>query len=133
MKFNYFTGNINHLRTDEIFVFGSNLAGIHGSGAARLAKDSFGAELYIGEGYTGQCYAIPTKDEHIISLGLRDIKVYVDRFCEETYNNLDKVFICTQVGCGLAGYIPKEIAWMFKKANPYNTVFDYVWQKYLED
>ena len=56
----YTPDNITHLDEDEVFVFGSNLQGMHCGGAARTAVQKFGAIMGQGEGMQGQSYAIPT-------------------------------------------------------------------------
>jgi hypothetical protein len=106
--------NIVTLKPNEVFVFGSNEAGIHGAGAAKLALNKFGAEWGNGIGLQGQSYAIPTKDFDIRTLSLDLIKHYVDEFLEFAKYNPDFTFFVTQIGCGLAGRTPKEIAPMFK-------------------
>ena len=105
--------NTNTLKENEIFVFGSNLAGIHGGGAALYAKNSFGAVIGVGEGLTGQCYALPTKDRNIETLSLNNIYKSVEVLLEVVRNS-DKFFIITAVGCGLAGYSVNDIAPMFE-------------------
>ena len=69
--------HITHLSKCEVFVFGSNLAGHHRGGAARMAHELFGAEWGVGSGPTGQCYAIPTMQG-----GIETIRPYVDEFIE---------------------------------------------------
>jgi hypothetical protein len=110
--------NITKLAPHEIFVFGSNLAGIHGAGAAKFARQRFGAELGVGCGRTGQCYAIATKDSFIRSRSLEAIASSVADFKRYASNHPDLVFLVTEIGCGLAGYSPKEIAPMFKDCPP---------------
>jgi len=112
----YTPNNIVSLKPYEIFVFGSNEAGIHGAGAARVARDLFGAKIGQGVGRTGQTYAIPTKDHMIKTLDLGKIKKYVDCFIEESKNYPYLTFLVTEIGCGLAGYTIKDIAPMFKNA-----------------
>lgn len=99
-----------------IFVFGSNLAGIHGAGAADEAYQNFDAKWGVGEGPTGRAYAIPTKDENIQTLPLERIKQSVDKFIEHARQCSAEEFFVTAVGCGLAGYTPEQIAPMFKDA-----------------
>lgn len=106
--------NTQTLKSNEVFVFGSNLAGQHLGGAALLAKEKFGAELGVGEGMTGQCYALPTKDENIETLPIAEIHKVIEQLRETVGNNRDKFFIITAVGCGLAGYEAKDIAPMFE-------------------
>lgn len=102
---------ISHLNDDEIFVFGSNLAGMHGGGAARIAHRKFGAEWGIGVGLTGQTYAIPTMQG-----GVETIAPYVDEFIEYAHNHRELKFYVTRIGCGIAGFRDKDIAPLFKNA-----------------
>ncbi len=60
MNMEYTPENITSLDEDEVFVFGSNLAGMHAGGAARVAYERFGAVMGQGVGMQGQSYAIPT-------------------------------------------------------------------------
>lgn len=108
------SSNITVLPPNNIFVFGSNLAGRHGLGTAKLARKKFGAIYGIGVGLQGHSYAIPTKDYNIITLPLRDIHPYVQAFLEFARKHTDLIFHVTPVGCGLAGYKPKDIAPMFR-------------------
>lgn len=98
----------------SIFVFGSNLAGRHGKGAALYARQNHGAVYGVGVGPTGSAYAIPTKDEHIRTLPLDRIEQYVADFISYAKANLDLTFQVTRIGCGLAGYMDHQIAPMFK-------------------
>ena len=84
--------NIKKLAPDEIFVFGSNLAGHHGGGAARVALDRFGAQWGVGEGIQGQSYAIPTMQG-----GVETIKPYVDRFLDLAYEWDQNTFLVTRI------------------------------------
>ncbi len=95
----------------EIFVFGSNLAGQHYGGAARIAYEKFGAEWGVGTGRTGQTYAIPTMHG-----GIDDIKPYVDEFIEYARNHPNNRFLLTRIGCGIAGFNDSQIAPLFSKA-----------------
>ncbi len=98
----------------EIFVFGSNLAGIHGAGSAHHAFVHYGARWGIGEGPTGNSYAIPTKDEDVVkTLPLSRINESVDRFIEYARAHPEHTFKLVAIGCGLAGYTPDQIAPMF--------------------
>ncbi len=99
-----------------IFVFGSNLAGRHGKGAAQVARDRFGARYGVGEGLTGRSYAVPTKDLRLRTLPLIDIQAHVERFLEFARENPELTFIVTAVGCGLAGHDPKDMASLFRAA-----------------
>lgn len=108
--------NIQKLEQNQIFVFGSNLGGFHGGGAAWLAHNKFGAKMKEGVGMTGTCYAIPTKDVRIKTMLLRDIKPYVEDFIKFAKRQPSFTFLVTQVGCGLAGYKPEHIAPLFEDA-----------------
>lgn len=101
---------ITELSMCEIFVFGSNLAGQHHGGAARMAHDRFGAEWGVGVGPTGQCYAIPTMHG-----GVEDIKPYVDEFVEYVRKHPNNRFLVTRIGCGIAGFTDEEMAPLFKE------------------
>lgn len=99
-----------------IFVFGSNLAGRHGKGAAKWALDRFGAKYGQGEGLQGTSYAIPTKDRNIQTLPHRRIRVHVLRFLKFAREHPELNFQLTPIGCGLAGYAPEQIAPLFADA-----------------
>ena len=99
---------ITALRPDEVFVFGSNLAGAHGGGAARLAYNCFGAVWGQGVGLQGQSYAIPTMQG-----GVETIKPYVDEFVSFAAEHKEYKFLVTRIGCGIAGFTPDEIAPLF--------------------
>ncbi len=102
---------ITILSDDEIFVFGSNLQGRHGGGAARMAHQRFGAEWGVGTGPTGQTYAIPTMHG-----GVEAIKPYVDEFIEYAESHPQNRFLVTRVGCGIAGFTDSQIAPLFAGA-----------------
>lgn len=112
------------------FVFGSNLAGVHGAGAALFAKQYHGAIQYQGIGLQGNSYGIPTKDVRIQTLSLLTIERYINDFIRFAYLHPEMQFQVTQIGCGLAGYTPSNIAPMFKDA-PNNCYFDKAWAPYL--
>lgn len=99
-----------------IFVFGSNLAGIHGKGDALLARYLHGALLGVGEGLQGDSYGLPTKDKRIQALSLADIAVNVDRLLEFARAYPDWSFDVQRVGCKNAGYTPDQIAPLFSRA-----------------
>ena len=109
----FFSHHITELPDNTIIVFGSNLAGIHGAGAARQAHQQFGAEWGVGEGPTGRCYALPTKDEKIHTLPLDKIQGHVLWFIGYAAEHPELEFLVTPIGCGLAGYSPKQIGPMF--------------------
>ena len=91
--------NIIHIEDNEVFVFGSNLAGSHGGGAARLAYNRFGAVWGKGVGLQGQSYAIPTMHG-----GVDAIKPYVDEFISFAKLHPELIFLVTKIGCGIAGF-----------------------------
>lgn len=103
---------------DPIFVFGSNLLGHHGAGAAKHAAEYYGAEYGVGIGLTGQSYAIPTKDHRIETLPPDAIRWYVIAFMAYAWKHPKMDFQVTAIGCGLAGYHAFEIAPMFRDAPP---------------
>jgi hypothetical protein len=105
----------------EIFVFGSNLAGRHGKGAALEAKQKHGAITGRGFGLQGDSYAIPTKDENLRTLPLSRIERFVHGFLADAADRPDLTFRLTAIGCGLAGYTPADIAPMFRDA-PANVI-----------
>jgi hypothetical protein len=107
----YSNDNITHLEPNEIFVFGSNLQGYHGAGAARMALDKFGAVWGQGVGLQGQSYAIPTMEG-----GVETIKPYVDEFIDFAKQHPEYQFLLTRVGCGIAGFTNEEIAPLFVEA-----------------
>ena len=107
----YTPERITELKPNEIFVFGSNLAGAHGGGAARLAYNRFGAIWGQGVGLQGQSYAIPTMQG-----GVETIKPYVDEFIRFAKQHPKFKFLVTRIGCGIAAFTPEEIAPLFKDA-----------------
>ena len=99
-----------------IFVFGSNLAGRHGAGAAKVARMHYGAITGRGWGPQGQSWAIPTKDVQLKTLPLHEIAKSVQQFLADARNHPELDFNVTRIGCGLAGYTDTDIAPMFKDA-----------------
>lgn len=102
---------ITELKADEVFVFGSNLAGMHGGGAAWVAFRKFGAVMGQGVGPQGQSYAIPTMQG-----GIDTIKPYVDAFIDYAKAHPESFFYVTRIGCGIAGFTDSEIAPLFRDA-----------------
>lgn len=115
---------------NAFFVFGSNLAGIHGGGAALTAKQLYGAMQGQGDGMSGRSYALPTKDFRIQTLSLAEIRAWVGilRFDAHTWNK--NLFVVTRVGCGLAGYSDEEIAPLFHSM-PKNVLLPPRWLEIL--
>lgn len=103
--------NITHLEENEIFVFGSNLAGLHGGGAARVAYKYFGAVWGQGVGLQGQTYAIPTMQG-----GVETISPYIDEFISFAKQHPELIFLVTRIGCGIAGFSDRDIAPLFFSA-----------------
>lgn len=116
---------------DTIFVFGSNLAGFHGAGAALAAYNWYGAKRGIGEGLMGQSYAIPTKDVEIQTRPMECIAESIKSFVEFTHLAPHLKFFVTRVGCGLAGLKDRDIAPLF--AGALNCSFPDPWKEYLEE
>lgn len=102
--------------THEIFVFASNLAGMHGGGSAAHAHKEHGAVWGVGAGPTGNSYAIPTLDGSLRNLKLYDIGAHVEDFLEYAKLNPSWKFNIVAIGCGIAGFKPEEIAPMFADA-----------------
>ena len=100
----------------EIFVFGSNLAGRHGAGSAKEAVENYGAVYGKGIGRQGDNFAIPTKDILLKRLTLKEIKYFVDIFKKYATQHPRLTFNVVNIGCGLAGYTPEQIAPMFENA-----------------
>lgn len=106
-----------------MFVFGSNLSGIHGGGAARIAYEKFGAIWGEGVGLQSKSYAIPTKSEGIKrTLTLEEIKPYVDSFISCAKDNPHITYLLTEVGCGLAGLQVEDVAPLFQEAVNVNNI-----------
>ena len=104
--------HITSLQPNEIFVFGSNLRGMHGGGAAYVALRKFGAIMGQGVGLQGQSYAIPTMQG-----GVETIKPYVDEFIQFAKEHPNLTFLVTRIGCGIAGFTDEEISPLFEKAH----------------
>ena len=103
---------ISSLEPNEIFVFGSNLRGMHAGGAAYVAYRKFGAIMGQGVGLQGQSYAIPTMQG-----GVETIRPYVDEFIRFAREHRELTFLVTRIGCGIAGFTDKEIAPLFAEAH----------------
>lgn len=105
------------LQPNEIFVFGSNLRGMHGGGAAYVALRKFGAIMGQGVGLQGRSYAIPTMQG-----GVETIRPYVDEFIEFAKENKNLTFLVTRIGCGIAGFTDEEISPLFKNAHDVDNI-----------
>jgi hypothetical protein len=117
---------------DSIFVFGSNLSGIHGGGAAKAAAAIHGAKWGVAEGLTGRSYAIPTVQKQIAGpLTLAEIGASVERFLRHAFTHPEDWFFVTRVGCVLAGHKDADIAPMFRDA-PLNCSLPDTWRVILE-
>lgn len=108
---------IADLGENEIFVFGSNIQGAHGGGAAWYAHKKFGAEWGVGEGLTGRTYALPTME------GKASLQHAVEHFIACAKEHPEQTFLVTAVGCGIAGYTPDEVAPLFKEATSLENVY----------
>ena len=108
---------INVLEPNEIFVFGSNIQGMHMGGAARVAYCKFGAEWGNGEGLQGQSYALPTME------GIESTIAAAHHFTKCAKEHPELKFFVTPVGCGIAGYVPEDIAPMFRDAAELENVY----------
>lgn len=117
-------------RKRPIFVFGSNLAGRHGKGAALEARNNYGAQYGVGKGRTGHSYAIPTKDRQIRTLPLDDIAESVAEFLDYARTHTCERFRVTAIGTGLACYRHEQIAPMFAAA-PSNCILPEEWTRLL--
>jgi hypothetical protein len=113
--------------TKAVFVFGSNLAGKHGAGAALFAIKHHGARYGQGIGRQGDSYAIPTKDYKLHPLPLGSIEKHVKAFLLYARANPEEIFEVTKIGCGLAGYSEEQIKPMFKHA-PKNCILPVGWR-----
>lgn len=114
-----------------IFVFGSNLAGIHGAGSAKEARRNHGAQLGVGVGLTGNAYAIPTKDHNLKTMFIEDIAVHVNQFIDFARANPDWTFNVAAIGTGLAGFTHEEMTPLFADVPP-NCVLPFEWILILE-
>lgn len=103
---------IDDLQENQVFVFGSNLAGMHGGGAARVARLRFGAVMGKGVGMQGRSYAIPTMQG-----GTETIRPYVNDFIAYAKEHPELTFLVTPIGCGIAGFEPEDIAPLFEEAS----------------
>lgn len=111
-----------------IFVFGSNLAGRHGKGAALFAKEYCGAVYGEGIGMTGRAYAIPTKDENLKPLSFDVVESHIAKFIEFAKENPRDEFMLTPIGCGLAGNSKRDVwAVMAKYGLPSNVFLTSTW------
>ena len=109
---------IQELNPGEIFVFGSNLEGAHGGGAALLAFRKWGAIWGQGTGLQGQTYGIPTMHG-----GVEEIRPYVDEFIRFAKEHPELTFLVTEIGCGIAGFSPSEIAPLFEQAREVKNIY----------
>ena len=100
---------ITRLKPGQVFVFGSNLAGRHGLGAAKIARERFGAQPGVGRGPTGRCYAVPTKDANLHTLPLARLVSELDALGRYARSQPKAEFLVTAVGCGLAGYAYADV------------------------
>lgn len=131
---NYTPENITKLNPNQVFVFGSNLDGRHGKGAALTAVRKFGAAYGKCEGLHNQSYALPTVGHRLSKMPLRDVGIHCRKFIKFAAAHPQLEFLVTPVGCGLAGYKPREIApYFFSFQIPPNVIlpkcFHDAWEK----
>jgi hypothetical protein len=119
------------MTNEAIFVFGSNLSGRHGKGAALYAREHHGAVYGKGVGLQGKSYAIPTKDHALRAMPLDQIAHYVRQFIEFANEHAELTFEVTRVGCGLAGYSDKQMAPLFERA-PQNCHLPEEWEPFIQ-
>ena len=124
----YYDIEVQKLPDDIVFVFGSNLAGVHGKGAAKTAVEKYGAQYGCYESLCGGSYAIPTKDAMIRTLPLEEIRKHVERFKEFANTSTSKFYV-TPIGTGLAGYHHEQIAPMFKGVK--NCYLPRTWETFI--
>jgi len=110
---------ITSLKDNQIFVFGSNLNGFHGGGAAKQAYEQFGAEWGVSEGITGNCYSFPTLDKEMKRVGLEDLELSKRKLYNTANSMPEKEFLLTPVGTGIAGFSLDVIKELFKDC-PFN-------------
>jgi len=123
-------GSLPPAGPEWVFVFGSNLAGRHGAGAALVALERYGAVRGVGEGLQGRSYGIATKGARLDVLDLNRIASGIARFIEDARAMPERLFFVTRVGCGLAGYQDRQIAPLFRAA-PGNCSFPATWHAFL--
>ncbi|WP_234265096.1 A1S_2505 family phage non-structural protein [Hydrogenophaga sp. NFH-34] len=131
MPRNYHPDNTMPKGNGWVYVFGSNLAGRHGAGAAKAAHVNFGAKYGVGEGPTGKAYAIPTKDRHLKTLSLDEVRDGILAFINFAHSKPETLFFITRIGCGLANFDDDDIAPCFVGA-PENCSFPEPWRRYLD-
>jgi len=114
--------DITAIQENEVFVFGSNLSGRHGKGAAKTAM-KWGARYGNPAGLQGRTYAIPTTDKTVLApLPIGQVEAYVNEFILFAQANAHLTFLVTEIGCGLAGFTPDEIAPLFALAKDYPNI-----------
>jgi hypothetical protein len=118
-------------KTESVFVYSSNLAGIHNKGSAKTAMLKFGAKYGRGIGISGTSYGIPTKDHDIVTLPLDIIETYIMRFIKFSKELKNVDFFVTAIGTGLIGYPDNQIAPLFKTSET-NCNFPEQWRPFLE-
>lgn len=133
MSFQYHDETIvTELPENTVFVFGSNMAGQHTHGAARIAAQHFGAVKGVGRGWAGQSFAIPTLNEHQQQMPLSQIAHYIHDFKIYAQNHSKMTYFLTALGCGIAGYKVSEIAPLFRGMSS-NIIFPESFKPYIEE
>lgn len=118
----YTPENIEELKEYEIIVVGTNMAGSHGGGAARFAHERFGLVDGVGEGLSGQTYAFPTLNKDFSKREISQMIYSKAKLYHVAYENPDKTFLVTKVGCGIAGFSFEEMREVFAGLVPYNVI-----------
>ncbi len=118
----YSPDNITKLEKNQVIIIGSNEKGIHGAGAAKYAHENFGLKWGVGNGLSGQTYALPTKDFNIETLSLEKIQKYIDEFIEFAKRHPELEFLVTAIGTGLGGLSVKQVAPLFPLNLPDNVL-----------
>lgn len=118
----YTPENIQVLEPNQVFVFGSNMAGEHVGGAAKIALEKFGAVHGLGEGYAGQSYAFPTLDSHYKKRSLNDLINSRSKLYQHAKDHPEKRYLVTKVGLGIAGFTLDEMRSVFTHEKPENVI-----------
>lgn len=123
---------IQTLPENQVFVFGSNLAGNHHKGAAKIAYDYFGAMMGSGRGWAGQSFAIPTQNEHLQAMPIHQVEHYIHDFKIYTQNHPKFTYFVTAIGCGSTGFAVQDIAPLFKGISD-NVILPIRFKPFLEN
>jgi hypothetical protein len=114
-RYLYTNENVNELEDNEVFVFGSNMAGQHTGGAAKVAREKFGALNGVSEGMCGQSYAIPTLTKNMTKRSLVNLRKSIGKLIRSANENTTKIFLVTKIGCGIAGFSEDKMKSLFDR------------------